>query len=237
MQLSVIFAIIIGLSIAIFVIELVRRKKFIFKRQPVPAKFRERNFNITPGIYDDSVPETDDVKIIKTGHEKDCETQPAIIPNSRRSSLTDEKDIIIVNIMASQGKKFVGYDLLQALLSAGMRFGKMNIFHRHEEANGKGKTLFSLASATKPGTFDIHKMGGVSCLGLTMFMRISEHDNPLQVYDLMIKTATLLAEDLDGSLFNANHQPLTHDDISHKRQWIAEYQYQDHSESAYAANT
>jgi len=59
-----------------------------------------------------------------------------------------------------------------------------------------------------------------------MFMRLSEHDEPLQVYDMMIKTASLLAEDLHGNLYEADHEPLTHDDIAHRRQWIYNYQYQ-----------
>ncbi|MDF2867290.1 MAG: zipA [Gammaproteobacteria bacterium] len=227
MQLSVIFALIVGLSIAIFAIELIRRRKLYFKRQPSKRQYRERNYNYSPSFEQPLDNSNDEIKIInETTQAEAIETKPQIIPAKQRKPLPDSQDIIIINIIAEPGKKFVGYDLLQGLLSAGMRFGKMNIFHRHEEANGKGKQLFSLASITKPGTFDIHKMGSVSCIGLSMFMRLSDHDEPLEVYDLMIKTATLLAEDLHGNLFEINHEPLTHDDIIMRQQWIHDYQYQ-----------
>lgn len=232
MQLTVIFALIIGLSIAIFVIELIRRRKVSFKRQQTQRNYRERNYNFSPALQKAELDEPhDDVKIItKTAAVETIEDTPQPVPARERKPLPDYQDIIVINIMATPDKKFIGYDLLQALLSAGMRFGKMNIFHRHEEANGKGRPLFSLASATKPGTFDIHKMGAVSCVGLSMFMRLSDHDNPLQVYDLMVKTATLLAEDLQGNLLEANHEPLTSENIKLRRQWISDYQYQVESE-------
>jgi cell division protein ZipA len=234
MQLSVIFALIIGLSVAIFIIELIRRKKFHGKRQPAKRDYRERNYNYSPSFEQVLAEPKDDVRIIDQAAKTEyTAATPQIIPAEQRKPLVDAEDIIVINIMAEPGKKFIGYDLLQALLSAGMRFGKMNIFHRHEEANGKGKQLFSLASITKPGTFDIHKMGSVACVGLSMFMRLSEHDNPLEVYNLMIKTASLLAEDLQGDLFQANHEPLTHNDIVKTQQWIHDYQYQLTSEPLY----
>lgn len=227
MQLSVIFALIIGLSIAIFIIELIRRRKFYFKRQLSKRPYRERTYNYSPSFEQSLDDPQEDIKIINdTDKAESVENRSQPVPAKQRQPLPDSQDIVVIHIMAEPGKKFVGYDLLQALLSAGMRFGKMNIFHRHEEANGKGKQLFSLASITKPGTFDIHKMGSVSCVGLSMFMRLSDHDEPLEVYDVMIKTATLLAEDLHGNLFEFNHEPLTDNDITARRQWIQDYQYQ-----------
>lgn len=233
MQLSVIFLLIIGLSIAIFIIELVRRRKLNFKRKFNKQDYRERNYNQSPII--ESYEDEDDIKIVTKGkHVDEVEDNgPKIVPASERNQLPDYQDIIVINIMAEPSEHFVGYDLLQALLSAGMRFGQMSIFHRHEQSNGKGKILFSLASATKPGTFDIHKMGAVSCKGLSLFMRLSEHDEPLKVYDLLVKTASLLAEDLNGTLVAADHTQLTPEMIKQIRHWISDYQYQTESEADY----
>jgi cell division protein ZipA len=228
MQLSVIFGLIIGLSIAIFIIELLRRKKLHFRKQSSHRSYRERSYAISPAL--ETSDEEPDIRNISSGNEPLVQQAETVaVKATARRLLSEQEDIIVISIMAEPGKKFIGYDLLQALLSAGLRFGKMSIFHRHEEANGKGKVLFSLASATKPGTFDIHKMGGVSCIGLTLFMRLSEHDEPLKVYDLMIKTASLLAEDLQGGLFEADRLPLNHAAIEEMRQWIHAYQSQPES--------
>lgn len=226
MQLSVIFTLIIGLSIAIFIIELVRRKKLHFKRKFNRSSYRERNYNQSPSI-DNYEAETEIKVIVKEPPLAEAvDARAQIVPAGERHPLPDYQDIIVINIMAEPAKQFVGYDLLQALLSSGMRFGKMNIFHRHEQNNGKGKVLFSLASVTKPGTFDIHRMGAVSCKGLSVFMRLSEHDEPLKVYDLLIKTVYMLAEDLGGVLLAADHSSLTQETVNEMRQWINAYQYQ-----------
>lgn len=133
------------------------------------------------------------------------QTQPSqsAQPNRVTTGLT------IIHLKARPGTQFAGYELLQALLSTGMRYGEMSIFHRHENANGKGPVLFSSASATEPGVFDIKKMGNFACNGLSFFMRHSgDLDRDDAVYDLMIQTAEKIGQDLRGDLYDAEHQPL-----------------------------
>src|SRR4051812_25541658 len=47
--------------------------------------------------------------------------------------------VVVMHVMAPEGTTYTGYELLQALLSTGMRFGKQNIFHRHEHKDGRGE--------------------------------------------------------------------------------------------------
>lgn len=117
---------------------------------------------------------------------------------------------IIINIFAKPGEKFVGYELLQTLLAAGLRFGEMSIFHRYIDVDGKTIKLFSLARATEPGIFDINNMGAVNCNGLSLFLQVSE--NPklnVKAFDTMLATAELLAEELNGIILDEKRQPLT----------------------------
>lgn len=126
------------------------------------------------------------------------------------SSQLFNSDIIVINVMAKPKHNFVGYELLQALLAAGMRFGEMNIFHRYQEQNGKGPILFSLAQATEPGTFDIENMGAVSCKGLSLFLRCSGNCTiDLERFNLLIKTASQLRDDLDAVLVTQENSLLT----------------------------
>lgn len=126
---------------------------------------------------------------------------------SPKSSSSNGIDMLYV--MSKENKLFTGYELLQALLSSGLRFGEMNIFHHYREADTQEGILFSLASATEPGVFDMLNMGTFSCRGLTLFMRKSDdaYDNKAR-YDLMLKSAQHLSEDLDGILLDASKQPL-----------------------------
>lgn len=118
------------------------------------------------------------------------------------SYLTDSPcdDFIVIYVIAKEGAVFASYDLLQAILATGMQYGAMNIFHFVEESQAGAQTLFSLASATEPGDFDLNTMGDFSCSGLTMFMHISRVSDPTDVFHLMLETAEQLAEDLNGEL-------------------------------------
>ena len=122
-------------------------------------------------------------------------------------------DVISVHLRALPDKPYTGYELLQALLSGGMRFGQGGFFYRHEKKTGTGPILFSLASCTKEGTFDLSTMGGFSCKGLILFMRPKEVQEPVKVFELMLETADQLIHDLDGDVLNDRQQLLTKEDV------------------------
>lgn len=110
-------------------------------------------------------------------------------------------NLLVMSVMARLGTHFESYDLLQALSSAGLQFGEMNIFHYYQTtATGNKITLFSLASATKPGEFDMDNIAEMSCPGLMLFMDIGQIPDPQYAFKIMLDTAERLAEDLDGSL-------------------------------------
>lgn len=187
---------------------------FIFKQAKKEKTDSQKNGREEPklgdlnALYDDGV-----ISVRKTVRE------PAPSTNTDPSSLAinegcDAKSIagkvLILHVMAKPEQAFAGYDLLQALLSQGLRFGEMSIFHRYQQINGKGPVLFSLASATEPGTFDIHHMGRFSCLGLTLFLKTSGTlASDLERLELMLNTARRLAKELDGNVYDHDRQLLT----------------------------
>jgi cell division protein ZipA len=130
------------------------------------------------------------------------------------SSANQTGSFIALNVFAQNQQTFSGYELLQALLAAGLRFGEMNIFHRYQQDNGQGPILFSLASATEPGTFDIQQMGTFSCQGLSMFMELSGHPQiDEERFDLLLTTARQLAEDLAAVVLNDRREPLVDNQV------------------------
>lgn len=126
--------------------------------------------------------------------------------------------MIVLHIFSKTGSEFIGYELLQAILSYGFRFGEMDIFHRHQKANGHGKILFSLASAVEPGTFDVNTMGSYRTIGLTLFMHTDALKDALAVFDLMVNTAQSLSDDLSGVLMDSEHNVLTSETVADLRQ-------------------
>lgn len=133
-------------------------------------------------------------------------------------------EIIYLMVLAPKECPHTGYELLQSLLAAGLRYGPMNIFHRFEDANGRGKILFSVASIEEPGTFEINKMGAYSGKGLMMFLRFSSGKDLSTVFEIMLETAKQLVEDLGGQIFDDEKQILNNDKIEKMRKKIADFE-------------
>jgi cell division protein ZipA len=132
---------------------------------------------------------------------------PNSVANTKRRAIQSH-GLVVLYLMAKQGQKFIGYELLQALLAAGLRFGDMFIFHRYQEPNGHGLVLFSLASATEPGTFDMNKMGAFACQGLTLFMNLTGPEHDLKALEVLLTTAAQLADDLQGVVLDERRAPI-----------------------------
>lgn len=155
-------------------------------------------------------------------------------PEKTKSNPNPIGDIIILGLLAQKDRPYAGYELLQALLTAGLRYGKMGIFHRHEEVSGRGNVLFSLASAAAPGTFELPKMGGFATPGLTLFMEVNKLREPLQAFDLMIDTAKQLVEDLGGEIWDDERKPLSEQKIAQWREQIASQEQRSQSADLFA---
>jgi cell division protein ZipA len=147
---------------------------------------------------------------------------PTSLPKKKTQSAVEE--ILYVMLVAKPNKPYVGYELLQALLSAGLRFGAMNIFHYHEQAHGNGKILFSIASASEPGTFEINKMGAYSGKGLMLFMRLSTNKDLMPAFELMLETGKQLIEDLDGDILDDERKVLTPEKIDKMKTKIIDFE-------------
>ncbi len=124
-----------------------------------------------------------------------------------------EPIVITLYLKAKDGRPYGGYELLQAILAAGFRYGEMNIFHCYEKKTVRGPVRFSLASAVAPGTFDLSSMGGFSTPALTLFFRTSNDDDPINVFEQMLHTAEQLIDDLGGVVLDDMQEKLTQEKV------------------------
>lgn len=125
-------------------------------------------------------------------------------------SMTMDTPPLMMFLLAKANRQLAGYELLQAVLSAGLRFGEGNLFHRHQYANGQGPILCSLAAATDEGVFDLQNIGAFTVRGLCLYMHPS--GNPgidAERFDIMLDTAKTLSEDLDTHLLDERRKPLS----------------------------
>ncbi len=148
------------------------------------------------------------------------DSEPEAAPASERTA----QEVLAIYVVARDGECFKGQDLLQLLLACDLRFGKMNIFHRHEKSGGRGAVQFSVANIAEPGTFDLDRMEEVTTPGVCLFLVLPGPEAPYKAFDYMVETAQVLVKHLDGELRDDAHSALTRQTLEHCRQRIRDFE-------------
>ncbi len=181
-------------------------------------------------FLDEEDDEVSDERLAALGFGQDeTQAEQPFFSTKTADEISNDKanEIVSINIIANQERGFVGYELIQSLLAVGLRYGAMNIFHRHETSAGNGRVIFSVASAVEPGTFDLSRTGSLSVSGLCFFMSVAESADPLADFEVMYTTAQQLSRDLDGELQDVKHQSMTEDLLESYRNKIVRQQQKD----------
>lgn len=135
--------------------------------------------------------------------EPDINTRPVIKSQPESTPIS-----LMLFLLAKEQRKLVGYELLQTILAAGLRFGEGQLFHRHQFESGQGPVVCSLATATADGTFDLQNMGALRVHGLCLFMEASGNKSiDLERFSIMLDTAKQLSEGLDTYLLDDAREP------------------------------
>lgn len=134
------------------------------------------------------------------------------------------EEVLVINVVSRDPDGFKGPALLQNILESGLRFGKMDIFHRHESMAGNGEVLFSMANGVKPGTFDLDDIDLFSTRAVSFFLGLPGPRHPKQAFDVMVAAARKLSSELNGELKDDQRSVLTAQTIEHYRQRIVEFE-------------
>lgn len=132
--------------------------------------------------------------------------------------------VLIINVVAHDKEGFKGPALLQNILESGLRFGEMDIFHRHESMTGNGERYFSMANGVKPGTFDLDDIDHFSTRAVSFFLGLPGPKHPKRAFDVMLAAARKLANELNGELLDDQHSVMTAQTIEHYRQSIVDFE-------------
>lgn len=138
-------------------------------------------------------------------------------------AVPEYSEVLVINVVAKPDREFVGVDLLPVLLTSGLRFGDMSIFHRHIEADSRSPVLFSVANIVNPGTFDLNQINDFSTRGLCFFMTLPNVANSMQAFDKMLDVAQQVRIALDGDLKDDNRSVMTAQTIEHYRQRVRDF--------------
>jgi len=134
------------------------------------------------------------------------------------------EEVLVISVISRDESGFRGPALLQNILESGLRFGEMDIFHRHESMAGNGEVLFSMANAVKPGIFDLDDIDHFSTRAVSFFLSLPGPRHPKQAFDVMVAAARKLSQELGGDLKDDQRSVLTAQTIEHYRQRIVEFE-------------
>ncbi|WP_299831279.1 cell division protein ZipA [Pseudomonas sp.] len=142
----------------------------------------------------------------------------------RAEDLAPVEEVLVISVICRDETGFKGPALLQNILESGLRFGEMDIFHRHESMAGNGEVLFSMANAVKPGVFDLDDIDHFSTRAVSFFLGLPGPRHPKQAFEVMVAAARKLAHELNGELKDDQRSVMTAQTIEHYRQRIVEFE-------------
>lgn len=134
-------------------------------------------------------------------------------------------DRIITVRFVPKGNLLSAEKVVLALRGAGLQHGRYGIFHRLSEDDGRA-TLFSVASLTEPGSFDLTSLGKTTIPGMSFFMVLPGDGDPVARFDMMVGTARSLAHDLDAELHDERGSSWSIQRERYVREEIIEYRHQ-----------
>ncbi len=126
--------------------------------------------------------------------------------------------IIALRLIAGE-ERFSGRTLRLALTAEGFRLGRFDIFHKPDES---GRAVLSVASLTRPGTFDLDAMDAQRYAGLNLFTVLPGPLPPEQALEALLAAADHLNERLQGEVQDERGEPLTGESLARLRAALPE---------------
>ncbi len=180
--------------------------------KPRPASAQKNKARTQEPVIEQRLPEPSASPAVRVEEEK-----PDIV-------YEEPDEVLIMNLMAKSGQRIAGSDLLAALMQEGLRFGDMDIFHRHKDNDGDGPIIYSIANMVVPGTFNLAEMNDFETPGVSMFLSLPVAGESLAAYNDLAVTAKNLASTLGCELKDENRSVMTNQTIEHGRQRVIEYE-------------
>ena len=145
---------------------------------------------------------------------------------TKPNHLLIEPQIIILSVAMPAHQQMSGATLLPSLLTLGMKYGEMNIFHRHQDNAGNGAVTFSLANMLNPGSFDLDTMETFVTPGVSLFMALPNASDPFTAFEQMLSAAKQLAAEFNGQLVDDKRNIMTKQTEQHYVSKIREFDRQ-----------
>ncbi|WP_114326966.1 cell division protein ZipA [Candidatus Colwellia aromaticivorans] len=206
-------------------------KKVVNKKPKIKAEIKrvttkrpqmEINFGDGLALDDSSTPNID----IDESKEKIAQQKEQVTENKKIDNSALESQIIILSVVMPAHQQMSGAALLPSFLTLGMKYGEMNIFHRHQDNAGNGAVTFSLANMLNPGSFDLDTMETFVTQGVSLFMTLPNASDPFAAFEQMLSAAKQLAAEFKAQLVDDKRNIMTKQTEQHYVSKIREFDRQ-----------
>ena len=133
-------------------------------------------------------------------------------------------EILVVNVMATEGRLIRGDELLNFFQAHALFYGEMNIFHKYVDDEFKNPSIFRVANMLNPGTFDLKKMGEFTTFGVSFFLSLPSCMNNFDAFEYMLLVAKNLQESLGAEMRDDQRNAMTEQTIEHYRQRVRDFE-------------
>ncbi len=132
--------------------------------------------------------------------------------------------IVTIRMLSRGATPFPAEGLVLALREAGLRHGRYGIFH-FVAADAEDSPIFSVASLTEPGSFDLTKLRTDVYQGISLFLGLPGPVDGVEAFDSMVKAARAVAKQLDGNLVDEHGSTLSVQRERYLREEIIQFQH------------
>lgn len=149
--------------------------------------------------------------------------QEPTLPARAPATVLPEK-IVTIRILSRAGAPFRAEDLVLALREAGLRHGRFGIFHA-QVSDTDDTPVFSVASLTEPGSFDLTRVHTDVYQGVSLFLGLPGPVEGLKAFESMVNAARAVAKRLDGNLVDEHGSTLSVQRERYLREEVIQFQH------------
>jgi cell division protein ZipA len=142
----------------------------------------------------------------------------------KRSASEQSPEILVVNVIAKEGRLIRGEELLNFFDTQSLYYGEMNIFHKYIDDDFKNPSIFRVVNMLNPGTFDLKKMSEFTTFGVSFFLSLPSCLNNFDAFEHMLLVAKNLQESLGAELRDDQRNAMTEQTIEHYRQRVRNFE-------------
>ena len=132
--------------------------------------------------------------------------------------------VVTIRMLSRSASPFPAEDLILALREAGLRHGRFGIFH-HYLTDTDDTPVFSVASLTEPGSFDLTRLRTDVYQGVSLFLGLPGPIDGAAAFDAMVEAGRAVAKRLDGNLVDEHGSTLSVQRERYLREEVIQFQH------------